>query len=67
MKMATSLISERYCNLSEFVFAFLEPLNVFANPLTFSHAQMYVTAPDTDTYAIPKVIGEMPKKVRLSL
>lgn len=28
----------------------------------FDFREMYVTAPDTDTYAIPKVIGEMPKK-----
>lgn len=32
--------------------------------LSLVNVQMYVTAPDTDTYAIPKVIGEMPKKVR---
>lgn len=29
--------------------------------------QMYVTAPDTDIYAIPKVDGKLPKNVSASI
>ena len=31
--------------------------------VSFCNVQMYVTPPDTDVYAIPKVLAPMPQKV----
>lgn len=44
------------------LFMFIDPLLSVLK--RHSHIQMYVTPPDTDVYAIPKVLSPMPQKVR---
>lgn len=48
--------------LFEFLLIWLSGLFVSCG-FSFNGLQMYVTPPDTDVYAIPKVLAPMPQKV----